>query len=77
MQHALVRGRFTEELNIEYRLEAEVFAGRLRSRVSIKGADKPNDHVIERRLTLNDQFATQEKCKAHIVYVKVSSAQWL
>ncbi len=65
-------GRFTEKIDLEYTIEAELFTGRQVSRVTFKGAEKDTTHIIERSIRLFEQTNPQYKCKDHDVYIKVN-----
>jgi hypothetical protein len=58
---------------LEFRLEAEKFAGAVTSRVFFKGknASADDNYFVKRNITLHEQAKEQDKCITDTAYIKV------
>jgi integrin alpha 7 len=71
------KNRFTDKLDLNYKIEAELFTGRQVSRITFKQADKDTPHMIEKSIKLFEQDNPQYKCRDHDVYIKKTNKDFL
>ena len=64
--------RFTGQIELNYRIEAERFTGRGISRAFFRGVPDDQNHMFENTVRLHDQSVDRVKCKKHTVYITVS-----